>query len=142
MADEGRNHQRLMQTPEYGLLDVVRFLKGSLVSADTLGRALLQDPSIQPVALPAQFEIPVFFISGRRDHFTPTDLAAAFLASVDAPDKAHVVFEESGHYPHEDAPDRFLATLLRLVGPHLGGPNATSGSKPAPHPHIPRIRTG
>ena len=63
----------------------------------------------------------MFLISGRRDHFTPTDLADDYWDSIDAPDKRHVVFEESGHYPNEDGPQRFIAALKQLVNPHIQG---------------------
>ena len=113
--DDGRNHTRLMSTPEYGLLDVYRYLRGTLVSAAKVGPSLLSDPATQPAQLSRRFDVPMFLISGRRDHFTPTDMASAYLESLDAPDKKHVVFEESGHYPNEDDPDRFLRTMSEMV---------------------------
>lgn len=108
-----------MDTPEYGLIDIYRFLKGTLVSSDTLGKAMLTDAGVQPTALPGKFDVPIFLISGRRDHFTPTDLADAFLNSVTAPVKQHIIFEDSGHYPNEDEPERFISTLKELVEPYL-----------------------
>jgi pimeloyl-ACP methyl ester carboxylesterase len=80
---------------------------------------VLTDPAAQPTVLPGQFEIPLFLISGRRDHFTPTDLADAFLDTVSAPAKRHIIFEDSGHYPNEDEPERFISTVKELVGPYL-----------------------
>lgn len=118
-SDTGRTYLRLMDTPEYGLIDIYRFLKGTLVSSDTLGKVMLTDTAAQPTALARQFDVPIFLISGRRDHFTPTDLADAFLDSVSAPVKQHIIFEDSGHYPNEDEPERFISTLKELVGPYL-----------------------
>jgi len=117
--DYGRNHKRLMTTPEYGLFDVYRFLKGSLVCAAHVGKALFTDSSIQPMALEKSFSVPMFLISGRRDHFTPTDMADEYLNSISAPAKKHIVFEDSGHYPNEDDPQRFVEVLSDLVKPHL-----------------------
>jgi pimeloyl-ACP methyl ester carboxylesterase len=108
-----------MDTPEYSLLDIYRFLKGTLLSSATLGKAMLTDPTIQPNALPVSFEVPVFFISGKRDHFTPADPAGRYLESISSPDKRHVIFNEIGHYPNEDDPQRFISTLSNLVGPYL-----------------------
>jgi len=119
LSDTARTYERLMETPEYGLADIYRFLKGTLISFATLGRTMLSDAEAQPTALPSQFDVPVFLISGRRDHFTPTDLADEYLSTLRAPETCHVVFEESGHYPNEDAPDRFLATLKEHVQPYL-----------------------
>lgn len=118
-ADVGRTYRRLMETPEYSLADVYRFMKGTLVSSHTLARSLLSDPSVQPTELSLRFHTPMFFINGRRDHFTPTDPADSYLQSLDAPQKRHVVFEDCGHYPNEDDPARFIRTVGELVAPHL-----------------------
>jgi hypothetical protein len=39
------------------------------------------------MALPLTFGVPMFPISGRRDHFTPADLADNYLNSIAAPAK-------------------------------------------------------
>ncbi len=118
-ADVARTYTRLMSTPEYGLYDIYKFLKGTLVSTATLGRYLFADESAQPVNLGSRLSVPVFLISGRRDHFTPATMAADYFASVSAPEKQHVVVADSGHYPHEDDPAEFLVILRRLVQPYL-----------------------
>jgi len=119
LSDVARTYERLMDTPEYSLVDIYRFLKGTLVSAATLGNTMLTNPDVQPVALPLEFDRPVFLISGRRDHFTPCDLADEYLKTIVAPAKQHIVFEDSGHYPNEDDPSRFIAVLSELVEPYL-----------------------
>ena len=43
MDDGGRTQGRLMGTPEYGVMDIYRFLKGTLVSTAKLGRVMLTD---------------------------------------------------------------------------------------------------
>lgn len=119
LSDTARTYARLMNTPEYGLADVYSFLKGTLVSFETLGPIMLTRAEPQPTALPLTFDVPVFLISGRRDHFTPADLADDYLYAIRAPDKQHVVFEDSGHYPNEDDPDRFIRAVGELIAPHL-----------------------
>lgn len=119
LGDVARTYQRLMYTPEYGLMDIYRFLKGTLISANTVGKTMLTDPEVQPSVMPLTFDVPVFLISGRRDHFTPCDLADVYLNTLKAPAKRHVIFEESGHYPNEDNPERFIKTLSELVGPYV-----------------------
>lgn len=120
-ADAARTYTRLMETPEYGLADIYRFLKGTLVSSATLGKAMLSRSELQPTELPLSFHIPIFFISGRRDHYTPADLADQYLASISAPAKQHVIFEGCGHYPNEDEPKRFIQALQTLTTPYLHG---------------------
>lgn len=119
LDDTARSRSRLMTTPDYGLLDVYRFLKGTLVSSATLGRTLMLDAAAQPINL-TQFELPMFWISGARDHFTPADLTDDYFRRITAPDMEHVVFEKCGHYPNEDEPERFLDTLLSLSRRALG----------------------
>lgn len=122
-SDTGRTYLRLMDTPEYSLGSIYRFLKGTLVSSDTLGKSMLTDPAIQPDALPLEFDVPIFFISGQRDHFTPADLTDEYLDKIQSPEKRHVIFEDSGHYPNEDEPERFINTLQDLVGPYITNTN-------------------
>ena len=117
-GDDGRNHTRLMSTPEYGLFDVYRFLRGSLVCAARVGNAMLTDLDIQPLNLDKDFDVPMYFFSGRRDHFTPVDLADQYCLEISAPIKKHVVFEHSGHYPQEDQPAEFLTAMMKHVKPH------------------------
>ncbi len=118
-TDVARTYNRLMETPEYGLIDIYRFLKGTLVSSATLGRQMLTNFQIQPSELHLKYEIPIFFLSGQRDHFTPADLADELLDPIDAPAKKHVVFENCGHYPNEDEPERFIQTVRELTTPFL-----------------------
>ncbi|MCR9278614.1 MAG: alpha/beta hydrolase [Pseudomonadaceae bacterium] len=120
-ADIARTYNRLMETPEYKLMDIYRFLKGTLVSSATLGRAMFTSVEIQPTELPLEFETPIFLLSGRRDHFTPADLTDEYLKTIEAPAKKHVVFENCGHYPNEDEPERFIQTVAELTTPYLRG---------------------
>ena len=128
LSDVARTYQRLMDTPEYSLMDIYRFLKGTLVSSETPGKTMLTDPDVQPAAMSLEFDVPMYLISGRRDHFTPADLADEYLNAVLAPVKKHVVFEESGHYPNEDDPEGFIETLSELIDPYVTRPPAGSQS--------------
>jgi pimeloyl-ACP methyl ester carboxylesterase len=118
-TDVARTYNRLMETPEYGLIEIYRFLKGTLVSSATLGRQMFTNSQIQPSELRLEFEIPIFFLSGQRDHFTPVDLADELLDSIKAPAKKHVIFENCGHYPNEDEPEHFIQTVRELTSPFL-----------------------
>ena len=112
-----RNRSALMTTPEYTLLDIYRYLKGSLFST-TLTNQLI-DPALQPALQPKAFDVPFFLLSGATDAFTPTVLAEVYFQAVSAPCKQHVVFEGSGHWPMLDEADRYLDTLVTEVRPHL-----------------------
>ena len=84
----------------------------------TLGNELV-DPSLQPSTCGKAFDVPFYLLSGATDAFTPTVLAEEYLQAVTAPEKQHVVFEQSGHWPMLDEPDAYLAALLAHARPHL-----------------------
>ena len=113
--DAARTYQRLMNTPEYSLYDIYRFLQGTLLSSFTLSRTLLCDQAAQPVNLDLRSRVPVHLVSGERDHYTPLAESQAWLSSIEAPEVSHVTFAKSGHYPNEDEPDRFLARLREIM---------------------------
>ncbi len=62
-------------------------------------------------------QIPVFFFLGRRDHQVPADTSAAYFNVLTAPSKRLVWFEESGHEPFVDEPEKFNASMVELVRP-------------------------
>lgn len=79
-----------------------------------------------------ELEVPVFFLLGRNDHWASPDLAAAYFEVLRAPSKRLVWFEQSGHEPFADEPEKFNATMVELVRPA-----ALEGSFPAAP--IPRL---
>ncbi len=62
-----------------------------------------------------RLEVPFVVIQGRDDPNTPTNLASAFFAHVEAPDKKLVVIEGAGHFPHMTHTEEFLAALIGAV---------------------------
>ena len=62
-------------------------------------------------------QVPVFFFLGRRDHFVPGEASVAYIDALSAPSKKLVWFEESGHEPFMDEPERFNAAIVELVRP-------------------------
>lgn len=63
------------------------------------------------------FEIPVFFFSGRYDYTTTADLVERYVGLIQAPYKEHVLFEESAHIPNIDEPELFAEVLIHKVLP-------------------------
>jgi pimeloyl-ACP methyl ester carboxylesterase len=60
-------------------------------------------------------QIPVFFFLGRRDHWVPPDTSVAYFNTLNAPSKKLVWFEQSGHEPFMDEPEKFNAAMLEFV---------------------------
>lgn len=100
-----------LRAPEYDLRDVLE-LKGA---ADRVNRAMRNDVLPRPLEgeIP-RFDVPVFFLLGRFDMNTPSDLAAAYLDRLEAPRKGVEWLEGSAHFPFFEEPERFRAAMLRV----------------------------
>jgi pimeloyl-ACP methyl ester carboxylesterase len=102
-----------LRAPEYTLRDVANVKKGS----DLVGREMMYD--IEPRPLEGEIsslDAPVFFLLGRHDFNTPSQLAAECLDRLSAPLKGVVWFEKSAHFPFFEEPERFHAEMLRIDG--------------------------
>ena len=71
------------------------------------------------IELVPALEMPVFFFLGRKDHFVPPKTSVAYLDALSAPSKTLVWFENSGHEPFVDEPQKFNAAMAKLVRPVL-----------------------
>jgi len=71
------------------------------------------------------YRVPVFFFAGRHDYNTPSELAARYLETIEAPAKGFIWFECSGHSPPWEEPQTFRARLLEVLA-------AVSPGSPAP----------
>ena len=107
-APDRQGRSNLMDTPEYSLWDVYRYLKGTLVSQNTL----TDEAHFSPGPLPMRFDVPVFVLQGKMDLITPWVLARDYVENIEAPRKAFVTFERSAHNPNETEPEAFLGFLV------------------------------
>jgi pimeloyl-ACP methyl ester carboxylesterase len=105
--------------------DVVRY-SPDYSSADRRARDQGQDfstkalwPEIATVDFThdTDFACPVIILQGRRDLTTSASLADQWLASVHAPYKKLVWFDDSAHMVFEEEPGKVLATLISEVLP-------------------------
>ena len=72
-------------------------------------------------------QMPVFFFLGRNDHWVPPETSVAYFDALSAPSKKLVWFENSGHEPFVDEPDKFNAAMAELVRPLLPTDPLTPG---------------
>jgi pimeloyl-ACP methyl ester carboxylesterase len=78
------------------------------------------------IELVPALRMPVFFFLGRKDHFVPPETSVAYFNALTAPLEKLVWFEDSGHEPFVDEPDKFNAAMAELVRPVLAfGPPRT-----------------
>ncbi len=64
-----------------------------------------------------RFDVPMIFLQGRYDLFTPFAIARAWADSIQAPVKKFITFERGAHFLMFEEPGRFLMTLVGEVLP-------------------------
>lgn len=60
-------------------------------------------------------EIPVIMMSGRHDWNLPGIVSERFLKNLEAPQKKYIWFEQSGHEPPEEEPEKFNKIIIEIV---------------------------
>ena len=110
-------YEHLFQlSPEYTEQDVAAIDKGSALSLGPLLPVMASFNYSNVI----KFECPILLFEGRHDNTTPADLAADWLARVQAPGKKFVWFENSAHMAMVEEPGRFLVHLVRDARPYAG----------------------
>lgn len=105
-------------SPGYSLKDGMSFLQGPLSSLTQLLKPMLAYDAWQPGAT---FAVPMFFLQGALDLYTPARPVQEFFEAVDAPQKALVLWPDEGHFPYFAHPDMVLKELTTRVRPLAHG---------------------
>ncbi len=100
-----RDHQRMMAAPGYRSAYL-----GTLRAMARLQR--LRNGVILERRL-AELAMPILAVWGRRDHIFPASRAEAAVRTI--PNARMVVFEDSGHTPQQEEPDRFNQLVLEFL---------------------------
>jgi esterase/lipase len=66
---------------------------------------------------PVKIDTPVFILAGRGDHQSEASVAYHFYEQVQAPKKAFVWFERSGHNPMFEEPRAFTDWMEANIAP-------------------------
>lgn len=111
-ASTGKALLRLLESPEYSLLDVWRTLKGLFWTLEVMWDEL---KTVDLVRQAPRIDVPVYLILGRRDRQVPGELAEAWLAGLEAPRKEVIWFEHSAHDMYLDEPQRFQEVLIEKL---------------------------
>lgn len=99
---------------ESSIVDLPRIMRGFRFSLDAMWAEAAQLNLFEQA--PA-LEMPVFLFLGRNDHWVPPEVSVEYLDALSAPSKELVWFEESGHEPFADEPEKFNAAMVELVRP-------------------------
>lgn len=105
---------RALRTPEASLLDIPRLVQGSGFSIRYLWDTLMATDIGHDHR---RFDMPVFFLLGRHDMQVVATVAADYFETIEAPHKALVWFENSGHFLPFEEPDRFNRVMIDQVRP-------------------------
>jgi hypothetical protein len=113
-----------MRAPEYMVLDYLRLLRGMSRGGGPMHEGGIMAGCDFFSRIPA-VAVPVYFFSGANDYNTPLALVREYYETIDAPQKALVVFERSAHVPFLAETDKFAAEVIR---------SRASSRQPAPRP--------
>ncbi len=111
--------ESLVLSKEYALTDMVGWAKGGKFSQTHMWDELMT------VNLPAQvpeLAVPTYFVLGRYDYNTPSELAVRYFEQLRAPSKELIWFEESAHGLFFEEPQKFASTMRNVLGTHRSNP--------------------
>nr|WP_315220553.1 alpha/beta hydrolase [uncultured Duganella sp.] len=60
-------------------------------------------------------DCPIYFLVGKNDIQTSTNITVRYAEALQAPKKELYLFEKSGHQIHRDEPEKFQATIIRTL---------------------------
>ncbi len=100
--------------PEYSDADLAAIDAGSLFSL----QHLLGPLSDVDFGKTTRFELPILLFLGRHDYSVSHEVAAHWFASLHAPAKKLVWFEDSAHMVMQEQPGRFLVHLVEDARPY------------------------
>ena len=113
-GDEAMGLKAIFLTPEYSLVNDVDWIRGQLFSVNML---LADLSKVNFADLGYDYRVPIFFLEGRHDPYTPSSVAKEFFDKMNDPDKHFEWFEDSGHFPFIEEPQKFTDALVQQVLP-------------------------
>ena len=119
----GVNHARIstgtliwaaLGTDEANLIDLIKFGQGNRFSLSHLEGELSR---LDLTERYRSFAVPIVFLLGRYDRHIPSELAEQYFNMIEAPCKLLLWFDQSGHNPPFEEPERFNAIMIKDVLP-------------------------
>jgi pimeloyl-ACP methyl ester carboxylesterase len=115
----------MLEAPEFSFIDCVRYMRMEAMkfSIPLLGNELRRVNLLREIR---ELSIPVFIFEGRHDYTAPSVLAEEFYKALKAPHKRLVWFENSGHPPDFEEPDKFQRELIAIGAEFCSIPRQTA----------------
>lgn len=107
--------KNMFNCPEYNLIDCFKFFIGARFSYNQMWKSLMEEPSF--IGRINEVKIPVFFLAGRYDYNTPSELVEKFYEQLVAPKKELIWFEESAHSPNYEEREYFDKIMIEKILP-------------------------
>jgi len=101
----------VLKTKHYTWKEKINFIKGGTLAF----RHLFNEVMAEDLTLIKKFAVPVYVFQGKHDYQTTLSQAAAFFASVEAPQKQMFIYENSSHCPLFEEQELFMQNLLSLI---------------------------
>lgn len=104
--------------PIYRKSPVMGFKDGLLMNkAEKLNEKLVEEVFFQyNITDTTTYELPIYYVLGRRDEWTSSAIAADYFEKITAPKKGLYWIEDAGHFIDTDNPIDFCKTLKEIVG--------------------------
>lgn len=109
------NHwKKLLATPEYTFIDILKMGLDPFFSVRHLWNEKFYQINLFE-QIP-QLDVPVFFLVGRYDYFTPSEIVEDYYKKLIAPKGKDLIwFEKSGHNPEREEADKFYDVMINKV---------------------------
>ena len=106
--------KKLLSTPEYSIVDILRMGMDPYFSLKHLWNDEFYHTNLNE-SVP-QIDIPVYFFMGRYDYITSADIVEKYVERLNAPKGKNLIwFEKSGHEPYFQEPEKFRDIMINIV---------------------------
>jgi len=100
--------------PEASIFDLPNILQSQLITLKVMWQELI---GVNLIKTAPALRMPVFFFLGRHDRVVVPETSVAYFDVLQAPSKTLIWFEESGHEPPTEEPDKFNSLMVEMVRP-------------------------
>lgn len=101
----------LRKSPLMSFKDMMQFPKGAKYSSKLIGEVEYRFDLTKMT----DYSVPTFYILGRQDEWTCSELAAQYFKTINAPKKGLYWIEEAGHFVDTDQPEKFCGTIKEIL---------------------------